>query len=89
MKDAHIYALPQPESRREKPLAPTVRYGAPLTPREMQVALLVAGGCSNKEIAAEMVISQRNAEGTWAHPGRARLHVPRPGSRLGRVTTRR
>ena len=36
--------------------------GVPLTPREMQVARLVAVGRSNKQIAAELVISQRTAE---------------------------
>jgi non-specific serine/threonine protein kinase len=35
---------------------------APLTPRQLQVARLVAGGRSNKQIAAELVISQRTAE---------------------------
>jgi non-specific serine/threonine protein kinase len=38
-----------------------------LTPRELQVARLLAGGCTNKEIAARLVISQRTAEG---HVGR-------------------
>ena len=36
---------------------------APLTPREMQVARLLAGGRTNKQIAAQLVISQRTAEG--------------------------
>jgi non-specific serine/threonine protein kinase len=36
---------------------------APLTAREMQVARLVAQGRSNKQIAAQLVISQRTAEG--------------------------
>jgi DNA-binding CsgD family transcriptional regulator len=39
---------------------------APLTRRELQVAELVAGGRSNREIAAALVISQRTAE---AHVG--------------------
>ena len=47
--------------------------GAPLTPREMQLARLVAGGRSNKDIAAELVISRRTAEG----------HVERILAKLG------
>ena len=46
---------------------------AALSPRELQVARLVAGGRSNKEIAAELVISQRTAEG----------HVDRILTKLG------
>src|SRR5262249_53169408 len=62
--DAVAYALQQPP---EKPSAPTLSDGAPLTPRELQVARLIAVGRSNKEIAAELVISQRTAEN---HVGR-------------------
>ena len=47
--------------------------GVPLTPREMQVARLISAGRSNKEIAAELVISQRTAEG----------HVERILTKLG------
>jgi len=50
-----------------------VSGGVPLTPREMQVARLVAVGRSNKQIAAELVISQRTAEG----------HVERILTKLG------
>ena len=39
----------------------------PLTPRELQVARLVAGGRSNKQVAADLVISQRTAEGHVEH----------------------
>jgi DNA-binding NarL/FixJ family response regulator len=61
--DAVAYALQQPpEKPPKKPSAPAVSDGAPLTPREMQVARLVAGGRSNKDIAADLVISQRTAE---------------------------
>ena len=72
--DAVAYALQQPPKKpRKKPPAPAVSDGAPLTPREMQVARLVAGGHSNKEIAGELVISQRTAEG----------HVERILAKLG------
>ena len=50
-----------------KPTAPAVSAEAPLTPRELQVARLIAGGRSNKEIAAELVISQRTAENHVEH----------------------
>jgi non-specific serine/threonine protein kinase len=62
--DAVAYALQQPP---KKPPAPAVSDGAPLTPREMQVARLIAGGRSNKQIAAELVISQRTAENHVEH----------------------
>ena len=77
--DALAYALQQPL---KKPLAPAVPAApapaapeppAPLTPRELQVARLVAGGRSNKEIAAQLVISHRTAEG----------HVERILTKLG------
>jgi DNA-binding CsgD family transcriptional regulator len=72
--DVLAYALQQqPEKPPKKPPAPAVPDGAPLTPRELQVARLIAGGCSNKEIAAELVISQRTAEG----------HVERILTKLG------
>jgi DNA-binding CsgD family transcriptional regulator len=44
-----------------------LRDGAPLTARELQVAGLIAVGRSNKEIAAELVISQRTAENHVEH----------------------
>lgn len=40
-----------------------VETANPLTPREQEVAALVAEGMSNKEIAAKLVISLRTAEG--------------------------
>jgi DNA-binding CsgD family transcriptional regulator/tetratricopeptide (TPR) repeat protein len=63
-KDAVAYALQQPSA---KPPAPAVPAEAPLTPRELQVARLIAVGRSNKEIAAELVISQRTAENHVEH----------------------
>jgi non-specific serine/threonine protein kinase len=41
--------------------------GGPLSPREREVAVLVAGGLSNREIAARLVITERTAEGHVAH----------------------
>ncbi|GGV50568.1 LuxR family transcriptional regulator [Kitasatospora herbaricolor] len=43
------------------------RSDSPLTRRERQVADLVAEGLSNKQIAADLVISQRTAEGHIEH----------------------
>jgi len=72
--DAVAYALQQPpENPPGKPPAPAVSDGAPLTRRELQVARLIAAGRSNKQIAAELVISQRTAEG----------HVERILTKLG------
>jgi non-specific serine/threonine protein kinase len=44
-----------------------VSDAAPLTPRELQVARLIAAGSSNKDIAAGLVISQRTAENHVEH----------------------
>ena len=75
-EDALAYALQQPPTP-AVPAVPTAtapeRVAALLTPREIQVASLLAGGCSNKEIAAQLVISQRTAEG----------HVERILTKLG------
>jgi non-specific serine/threonine protein kinase len=40
---------------------------SPLTPREMEIARLVAQGMSNRAIAAALVIAQRTAEGHVEH----------------------
>ncbi|MFB9307093.1 response regulator transcription factor [Kibdelosporangium philippinense] len=40
---------------------------SPLTPREQQVAELVADGLSNKDIAAQLMIAQRTAEAHIGH----------------------
>jgi predicted ATPase/DNA-binding CsgD family transcriptional regulator len=53
-------AVPAP---RERPPAAV----NPLTPRELEVALLVAKGLSNKEIAASLVIALRTAESHVEH----------------------
>lgn len=47
--------------------APASGASAKLTKRERQVAELVAQGLSNKQIAAELVIAQRTAEGHVEH----------------------
>jgi predicted ATPase/DNA-binding CsgD family transcriptional regulator len=75
-EDAAAYALQQSQQPAKPPgkrSAPAVPGGSPLTPRELEVARLVAGGRSNKQIAAELVISQRTAEG----------HVERILAKLG------
>jgi len=65
---AVAYALQQPtEKPPEKPPARAVSDGAALTSRELQVARLVAAGRSNKQIAAELVVSQRTAENHVEH----------------------
>jgi non-specific serine/threonine protein kinase len=66
-EDVLACALQQPEKPQKKPLAQAVSEAAPLTPRELQVARLIAGGRSNREIAAELVISQRTAENHVEH----------------------
>lgn len=67
-EDVLACALQQPpEKPQEKPLARAVSEAAPLTPRELQVARLIAEGRSNREIAAELVISQRTAENHVEH----------------------
>jgi predicted ATPase/DNA-binding CsgD family transcriptional regulator len=68
-EDVLAYALQQSSKQysSKKAPAPAVADGAPLTPRELQVARLIAGGRSNKEIAAELVISQRTAENHVEH----------------------
>ena len=71
-EDAVAYALQQPPDKPPEP-RPPAGPAAPLTRRELQVARLVAGGRSNKEIAAELVIAQRTAEG----------HVERILAKLG------
>lgn len=58
-------ALEFASGQRTKPLsaAPTARVGpTQLTPREREVADLVAAGMSNKEVATSLVISLRTAE---------------------------
>jgi non-specific serine/threonine protein kinase len=66
--DVLAYALQQPTKKPpKKPQVRPVSDGAPLTPRELQVARLIAGGSSNKQIAVELVISHRTAENHVEH----------------------
>jgi non-specific serine/threonine protein kinase len=65
---AVAYALQQPPDKPPKrPPAQAVSEAAPLTARELQVARLIAAGRSNKQIAAQLVISQRTAENHVEH----------------------
>jgi non-specific serine/threonine protein kinase len=57
--DGIAYAL---EERSAPPPAVPKQGKLPLTPREHEVALLVAKGLSNRDIASQLVISQRTAE---------------------------
>jgi non-specific serine/threonine protein kinase len=59
VEEAVAFAL-DPANPSARPLAADALQ---LSARERQVANMVAGGLSNKEIAAELVISQRTAEG--------------------------
>ena len=66
--DVRGYALQQPPGKPPgKQPAPAISDSTPLTPRELQVARLVAAGRSNKDIAAGLVISQRTAENHVEH----------------------
>ncbi|MFI6598546.1 LuxR C-terminal-related transcriptional regulator [Nonomuraea sp. NPDC050536] len=58
--DALAYVLQEDKHVDERP-------ATPLTPRETEIAQLVAQGLTNKEIAASLVISQRTAEGHIEH----------------------
>jgi predicted ATPase/DNA-binding CsgD family transcriptional regulator len=77
-EDGVAYALQQPQQPPARPpdkppSTPAVPAERSLTRREREVARLVAEGCSNKQIAAELVIAQRTAEG----------HVERILAKLG------
>jgi non-specific serine/threonine protein kinase len=56
-------APPAPPGRPD----PEVDPAAPLSPREREVAALVARGCSNREVAERLVIAQRTAEAHVTH----------------------
>jgi predicted ATPase/DNA-binding CsgD family transcriptional regulator len=60
LEDAITFAIGE---ELEEPPQPIAVAPTPLTRREQQVADLIAGGMSNKEIAATLVIARRTAEG--------------------------
>ena len=64
LEDAADYALASAEPEKAGARGQPVRPGAddPLTAREREVAALVAGGKTNREIAATLVISERTAD---------------------------
>ncbi|WP_439664168.1 ATP-binding protein [Lentzea sp. HUAS TT2] len=59
LEDAIAFAIGEEQPADPAPAATLT----PLTRREQQVADLIAGGMSNKEIAASLVIARRTAEG--------------------------
>ncbi|MGW3014323.1 ATP-binding protein [Streptomyces sp. NPDC001219] len=65
LEQSVAYALE--ESPTPAPPPPGQEASAPLTRRENQVADLVAQGMTNKDIAAELTISRRTAEGHVEH----------------------
>ncbi len=65
LEQAVDYALA--ENRAPAPSPPAEEVSAPLTRREREVADLVAQGWTNKQIAAQLVISRRTAEGHVEH----------------------
>jgi DNA-binding CsgD family transcriptional regulator len=62
MTTDQLISLALEEKEPEAPPAPGKRQAGALTPREGEIAGLVAQGLSNKEIASKLVISQRTAE---------------------------
>lgn len=55
----HRFRSPAPESASASASAASA---APLTPRERELALLVAAGCNNREIAEKLVISENTVK---------------------------
>jgi DNA-binding NarL/FixJ family response regulator len=48
-------------------LVPRGHHGAPLTAREQEVAILIAYGFTNRQIAAQLVIALRTADNHVQH----------------------
>ena len=67
-----ILAFLEPGASRPRP-APAARPAGALTPRQLQVAALVAEGLTNRQIAERLGIEERSAEG----------HLERIRQRLG------
>jgi predicted ATPase/DNA-binding CsgD family transcriptional regulator len=65
--EAVVYALDDrrdlPEQAATRRSSPTARTSTRLTPREMQVAELVAEGLTDKKIATRLVLARRTVEG--------------------------
>ena len=66
LEDSIDYALGNATAKRKVTATPAT-HESPLTKREDEVAHLVAAGKSNKDIASELVISQRTAEAHVEH----------------------
>lgn len=64
ISDGVAYAL---QEQPTPPQRPAEDNALPLTPREREVALLVAQGKSNKQIASQLVVSPRTAEAHVQH----------------------
>ncbi|MFJ3779979.1 ATP-binding protein [Streptomyces sp. NPDC090075] len=58
-----VIALALDEDTRTVPSAPSTAVASTLTPRELQVAALIAQGMTNRRIAAELVLSPRTVDG--------------------------
>jgi DNA-binding NarL/FixJ family response regulator len=52
-----------PPAGKDAVSSPVTRAETVLTPREQEVAALIAGGLTNREIASRLVIAERTAEG--------------------------
>jgi len=63
LDDAVAYALADPATAAALAAGATARDGVPLTRREREVALLVARGMTNRQIAKHLLIAERTVEG--------------------------